>query len=62
LVIKDFFIPLCESLLIDKYIPIWNKIIDGFGNESTGSAKSEGLRGTTRFIMPRPAQLGFPHD
>jgi hypothetical protein len=33
LVIKDFFIPLCESLLIDRYIPIWNKVIDGFGNK-----------------------------
>jgi hypothetical protein len=31
LVLKDFFIPLCESLLIDRYVPIWNKVIDGFG-------------------------------
>jgi hypothetical protein len=33
LVLKDFFIPLCKSLLIDRYTPVWNKAIDGFGNK-----------------------------
>jgi hypothetical protein len=33
LVLKDFFIPLCESLLIDRYKPIWNRLVEGFGNK-----------------------------
>jgi hypothetical protein len=48
LVLKDFFIPLCESLLIDRYVPIWNKVIDGFG--------------AMGFIMLGPAQPSCPHD
>ena len=39
LVIKDFFIPLCESLLIDRYKPIWNKLVDGFGNKDVGTSR-----------------------
>ena len=39
LAIKDFFIPLCESLLIDRYTPIWNKVIDGFGNKVVGAGR-----------------------
>jgi hypothetical protein len=41
LVLKDFFIPLCESLLIDTYVPIWNKVIDGFGNKVVGAGREE---------------------
>jgi hypothetical protein len=41
LVLKDFFIPLCESLLIDKYMPIWNKVIDGFGNKVVGVGREK---------------------
>jgi len=40
LVLKDFFIPLCESLLIDRYNPIWNKLIDGFGNKALGGPRA----------------------
>jgi len=39
--LKDFFIPLCESLLIDRYTPIWNKVIDGFGNKVVGAGREE---------------------
>jgi len=41
LVLKDFFIPLCESLLIDRYEPIWNKLIDGFGNNPLGGPRQK---------------------
>jgi len=40
-VLKDFFIPLCESLLIDRYEPIWNKLIDGFGNKALGGPRQK---------------------
>lgn len=39
LVLKDFFIPLCESLLIDRYKPIWNRLVDGFGNKDVGISR-----------------------
>jgi hypothetical protein len=42
LALKDFFIPLCESLLIDRYTPIWNKVIDGFGNKVVGAGREQG--------------------
>ncbi len=41
LVLKDFFIPLCESLLIDRYKPIWNNVIDGFGNKMVGEGREK---------------------
>jgi hypothetical protein len=41
LALKDFFIPLCESLLIDRYTPIWNKVIDGFGNKVVGAGREQ---------------------
>jgi hypothetical protein len=66
LAIKDFFIPLCESLLIDRYIPIWNKVIDGFGNKVVGAGREQSRTvyvsgaehpGTPRFS---PMQDGCP--
>ncbi len=73
LAIKDFFIPLCESLLIDRYIPIWNKVIDGFGNKVVGAERERERTACLRdaehreshatgsvFIMPGSAQVGCP--
>jgi len=39
LVVDDIWIPLGESLLIEKYKPLWNKTIDGFGNHDPGSGR-----------------------
>jgi len=44
LVVDDIWIPLGESLLIAKFAPIWNAIIDGFGNHDPGSGRYKGLR------------------
>jgi hypothetical protein len=72
LALKDFFIPLCESLLIDRYTPIWNKIIDGFGNKVVGvgrkrertnyakGAESESHPRYSGFAMHRQTQDGCP--
>ena len=32
LIVDDIWIPLGESLLIGMFDPVWNKVIDGFGN------------------------------
>lgn len=31
-----FWIPLPESLLIDMFSPLWNRVIDGFSNHDLG--------------------------
>jgi len=44
LVVDDIWIPLAESLLITKFAPVWNTIIDGFGNHDPGKGRYEGMR------------------
>ncbi len=44
LVVDDIWIPLGESLLIAKYSPLWNKIVDGFGNHNPGKGRHLGMR------------------
>lgn len=44
LVVDDIWIPLGESLLIAKFNPLWNKLIDGFGNHDPGKGRHAGLR------------------
>lgn len=39
LVVDDIWIPLGESLLIEKFKPLWNNIVDGFGNHDPGSGR-----------------------
>ena len=39
LVVDDIWIPLGESLLIGRFSPVWNAIIDGFGNHDPGSGR-----------------------
>ncbi len=44
LIVDDIWIPLGESLLIAKFDPLWNKLIDGFGNHDPGRGRHAGLR------------------
>ncbi|WP_110642228.1 Eco29kI family restriction endonuclease [Salinicola sp. CPA57] len=44
LVVDDIWIPLGESLLIAKFSPVWNHLIDGFGNHDPGKGRHAGLR------------------
>ena len=44
LVVDDIWIPLGESLLITQFSPLWNSLIDGFGNHDPGSGRYQGLR------------------
>jgi hypothetical protein len=39
LVVDDIWIPLGESLLIEKTKPLWNVVIDGFGNHDPGGGR-----------------------
>lgn len=44
LIVDDIWIPLGESLLIARFNPLWNKLIDGFGNHDPGKGRHAGLR------------------
>jgi hypothetical protein len=39
LTVDDIWIPLGESLLIEKTKPLWNIVVDGFGNHDPGSGR-----------------------
>lgn len=44
LIVDDIWIPLGESLLIAKFKPVWNVVLDGFGNHDPGKGRYVGLR------------------
>lgn len=44
LVVDDIWIPLGESLLIARFSPLWNSLIDGFGNHDPGAGRHAGMR------------------
>jgi hypothetical protein len=44
LVISPIFAALGESVLISRYMPVWNTTIDGFGNNDPGRGRYSGLR------------------
>lgn len=64
LVVDDIWIPLGESVLIAKMSPIWNALIDGFGNHDPGKGRHQGFvsrwdvvhpgRSWTTKCQPRP--------
>ncbi len=43
LVVDEIWIPLGENLLISRFMPIWNKHVDGFGNHDPGKGRYNGL-------------------
>ena len=41
LIVDDVWIPLAESLLIRMFRPLWNVVIDGFGNNPQGKGRKD---------------------
>ena len=41
LAVDDIWIPLAESLLIERFEPLWNRVMDGFGNHDPGKGRYE---------------------
>lgn len=39
LVVDDIWIPLGESLLIERFAPVWNSVVEGFGNHDPGRGR-----------------------
>ncbi|MDP4015144.1 MAG: Eco29kI family restriction endonuclease [Candidatus Nanopelagicales bacterium] len=52
LVVEQIWIPLGESLLINRSAPLWNALIDGFGNHDTGSGRHAGVRSRWDVLHP----------
>ena len=52
LVVDDVWIPLGESLLIQRHRPIWNSLLDGFGNHTPGKGRFEGARPSWDTLHP----------
>ena len=52
LVVDDIWIPLGESLLIERFSPIWNTKIDGFGNHDPGSGRRNQARSHWDVLHP----------
>lgn len=44
LVVEDIWIPLGENLLIETFSPLWNRLLDGFGNHDPGSGRYKQIR------------------
>lgn len=43
LVVASIWIPLGEALLIARYSPVWNSLVDGFGNHDPGAGRYKGM-------------------
>jgi Eco29kI restriction endonuclease len=52
LVVDDIWIPLGESLLIEAFAPLWNRVLDGFGNHDPGKGRYQQQRSPWDVIHP----------
>lgn len=61
LVVEDIWIPLGESALIREHRPVWNTLLDGFGNHDPGKGRINGVRPRWDTIHPgRSWAINFP--
>lgn len=44
LTVDDVWIPLGEAFLIQKFKPLWNLVVEGFGNHTPGAARFSGKK------------------
>lgn len=52
LVVDDIWIPLGENVLIQTFRPVWNGVIDGFGNKDPGKGRTGQLRSPWDVLHP----------
>jgi Eco29kI restriction endonuclease len=52
LVVDDIWIPLGENMMIEKFKPIWNIVIDGFGNKTPGKRRFTQYRSQWDVLHP----------
>jgi hypothetical protein len=52
LAVDDIWIPLGENMLIERLSPVWNRVLDGFGNHDPGKGRYTGQRSAWDVIHP----------
>lgn len=52
LVADDIWVPLGEALLIGHYRPVWNVVVDGFGNHDPGGGRRQQARSSWDTLHP----------
>lgn len=52
LVVDDIWIPLGENMLIERFRPVWNRVIDGFGNKDPGQRRATQFRSPWDVLHP----------
>lgn len=52
LVVDDIWIPLGENMLIESFQPLWNRVVDGFGNKTPGKRRKDQFRSAWDVIHP----------
>ena len=52
LVVDDIWIPLGENMMIEQFRPIWNIVIDGFGNKDPGRRRATQYRSPWDVLHP----------
>lgn len=61
LVLSYIWVPLAETAMISQYQPIWNTLVDGFGNHDPGKGRAEGLLSRWDTLHPgRPWANKYP--
>jgi hypothetical protein len=52
LIVEDIWIPLGENMMIEQFKPIWNLVIDGFGNKDPGTRRATQYRSLWDVLHP----------
>lgn len=52
LMVDDIWIPLGENMMIEQFKPIWNVVIDGFGNKTPGKRRETQYRSAWDVLHP----------
>lgn len=52
LFVDDIWIPLGESLLIQRFLPVWNTLVEGFGNHDPGKGRYKGAKPLWDLLHP----------
>jgi hypothetical protein len=52
LIVDDIWIPLGENMMIEQFKPVWNRVIDGFGNKDPGMRRAAQYRSPWDVLHP----------
>lgn len=44
LVLAYIWVPMAETAMINRFLPLWNNVVDGFGNHNPGKGRINGVR------------------